>query len=123
MLSTLAAAEFLYYIRNMSNNETKDAQRLANIFNALSNPNRLRIVMDHMAESRREERWDSIAEVRTTMRDVGAALGLAPSTVSHHIKELRQAGLLEIKRDGQRMICRINDETIAELAEFFNGRH
>ncbi len=37
------------------------------------------------------------------------------STISHHLKELREAGLITMDRRGQRMICRIRPEAVLFL--------
>lgn len=47
--------------------------------------------------------------------DLGAGLGVAPSTISHHIKELRVAGLIRCERSGQRIDCGINAEALEDL--------
>lgn len=43
-------------------------------------------------------------------------LGLAPSTVSRHLGQLRQAGLLEARRDGRWIHYRLADSAASELA-------
>jgi ArsR family transcriptional regulator len=40
------------------------------------------------------------------------------SKVSHHLKELRLAGLISVERRGKNMICGVNREAIAALAEY-----
>lgn len=55
------------------------------------------------------------------MGELGADLGLAASTVSHHVKELRLAGLLEMERRGQRIECWINEDAVRLLAEFIGS--
>ena len=50
---------------------------------------------------------------------LGKDLGIAPSTSSHHIKELYQAGLINMKRRGQTVECWVDPETLDTLAEFF----
>ena len=42
------------------------------------------------------------------------------STVSHHIKELRRAGLITVERRGKHMICGVNREAIAALSKYLN---
>lgn len=42
------------------------------------------------------------------------------STVSHHLKELRIAGLITIERRGKNMICGVNREAIAALAAYLS---
>ena len=40
------------------------------------------------------------------------------STVSFHLKELRQAGLITMERRGKNMLCGINREAVASLAAY-----
>ena len=42
------------------------------------------------------------------------------STVSFHLKELRQAELIAMERRGKNLICSVNRETLARLAEYFH---
>ena len=60
--------------------------------------------------------------MRTCAGEVGEGLGIAPSTVSHHLKELRRAGLIKVEKRGQRAECWVDPEILAELAEFFDVR-
>ena len=53
---------------------------------------------------------------------LGKDLGIAPSTVSHHIKELRRAGLIIIRRRGQTLECSVNPDVLELLAAFFEPR-
>ena len=104
----------------MSNGRTIDMDQAAAMFKALSNPQRLRIFLKFCQNgtgSSCEANDDGIA---CCVADLGGDLGLAPSTVSHHIKELRQAGLLQVERRGQRIECRIRDEVLPRLAFFFD---
>ncbi len=41
------------------------------------------------------------------------------STFSHHLKELKEAGLITMERRGKFMICGVNRESLAKLASFF----
>jgi len=51
--------------------------------------------------------------------ELGKDLGIAPSTLSHHIKELRRAGLIRMERRGQKIDCWIDPATLKALKEFF----
>jgi ArsR family transcriptional regulator len=57
--------------------------------------------------------------MRECVGAVGKNLGLAPSTISHHIKELHRAGLIKMKRRGQTVECWVDPETLDSLATFF----
>jgi len=52
--------------------------------------------------------------------DLGCNLGIAPSTVSHHLKELHRAGLIRSRRQGQRIECWVDPEVLNSLSHFFN---
>ncbi len=43
---------------------------------------------------------------------------LSRSTISHHFKELQNAGLINCEREGQTYRCRINEETVNAVKGF-----
>ena len=54
--------------------------------------------------------------------DLAQEFRLAPSTVSHHLTELRTAGLIEMERRGQFLFCRVREDVVKELLGFLRGR-
>ena len=42
------------------------------------------------------------------------------STVSHHLHELAEAGVIDIERSGKRMLCTLRTETLRELSDHLN---
>ena len=42
------------------------------------------------------------------------------STISHHLKELRLAGLITVERHGKNMICGVNRDAVATLAAYLS---
>ena len=103
----------------MSNFHNDDAQRLADAFKALSNPHRLSIFMRLASCCLPGGTCNTEADMRECVGAVGKNLGLAPSTISHHIKELHRAGLIRMKRRGQTVECWVDPETLYSLAKFF----
>lgn len=52
---------------------------------------------------------------------LGEAFDLAQPTVSHHLKRLRQAGLVDSRKDGTWVHHRIRPEAMAGLAALLEG--
>ena len=52
--------------------------------------------------------------------ELGQDLSIVPSPISHHIKELKQTGLIRMERNGQKIECYINPETVSALKVFFD---
>jgi ArsR family transcriptional regulator, arsenate/arsenite/antimonite-responsive transcriptional repressor len=106
----------------MSNYQSDQTERLATMFQALSNPQRLRIFVTLMNCCPPGECPSfGLAEMRRCVGVLGKDLGVAASTVSYHLKELRQAGLLQVERRGKTVECWIDLEAVRQLAAFFNG--
>lgn len=114
----------LFNIRNMSKCEcdTKEGnaidpselERFAQMFKALSNPHRLRILLELSRCAPPEGHFETdVEQVESCQQEFANCLGLAPSTISHHFKELRQAGLLRMRREGKRVIVGIDKESLA----------
>lgn len=100
---------------------------LAEAFQALSNPNRLTLMkrllkrsVSCSAAERPEE-----CEMDPTccgFGELAEELDIGKATVSHHLKELRRAGLVERIREGRRVYVRANTERIEELRQFLDAR-
>ena len=92
------------------------------IFKALSNPGRLEILkfiyssgMSGMIEGEA-----SCCEKCSCMGDIVKKFNLAPSTISHHAKELVRAGLVKVERDGQFIRLVPNPEALEAVGAFTN---
>jgi len=105
--------------REMSNHEIDDVERLAAAFAALSNPQRLRMFIKLASTCRAGKDEPVPPRPFCCATEVGEGLDLAGSTVSHHLKELRQAGLMHVERHGRRIDCWASQETLERLATFF----
>ena len=108
----------------MSNNQKIPLEQLADIFKALSNPNRLKIFLRLSTCCRpgtvgiydRTRDADSMF-----IGELGKDLSVGKPTVSHHIKELRRVGIIQTERRGQNIACWINADIIDQLRLFFSG--
>jgi len=99
-----------------------DRWRLSLALKALAHPNRLRIytrLVDCCPPGTRCRA--SRREARACVGDLGRDLGIAASTVSHHVQQLHRAGLIHMERCGQNVECWIASETLGAIAEFFES--
>src|SRR4030042_173170 len=103
----------------MSNNQNDKVEKFSDIFKALSNPNRLKIFLRLVSCCVPGTVWSFEAQEGACVGDVAKGLEIVPSTVSHHIKELRQAGLIKMKRSGQKIECWVDPEVLKDLEGFF----
>ena len=107
----------------MSNYKDDNIEKYSEIFKALSNPNRLKIFIRLISccnPGTVTEIDDAMGpESCACVGELGRDLDIGLSTISHHIKELRRAGLIRMERRGQKMDCWIDPETMANLKGFF----
>ncbi len=102
-----------------TNIDENEIQRFADIFKALSNPNRLKIFLELLPHLESGEVCTGDTEqVDACQLEMATRMNLAPSTVSHHIKELKQAGLVDITRRGRNVDLQINPGTLSLLRSF-----
>jgi ArsR family transcriptional regulator len=94
---------------------------LATLFKALSNPNRLRIFLEltHCAADGKFCTSIGADEVVNCQQQFAQKLGLAPSTISHHFKELRQAGLLKMRKEGKNLIVWVDTQAVESIKDLF----
>ena len=105
----------------MSNYRTADNEHFTKIFKALSNPHRLSIFMSLANCCYVQNTTDDTSDqVCTCVGTIAKDLDLAPSTVSHHLKELYGAGLIKMKRRGQTVDCWVDPDVIDSIITFIN---
>jgi ArsR family transcriptional regulator, arsenate/arsenite/antimonite-responsive transcriptional repressor len=88
----------------------RDAVRAADDFEVLSHPVRLQL-LDVLARN----------EGRVCVCDLEAAVPVKQPTVSHHLKLLRDAGLIEREKVGLWAYYRVNRSALAGLRERLTG--
>jgi ArsR family transcriptional regulator, arsenate/arsenite/antimonite-responsive transcriptional repressor len=96
-----------------------ELSNISRYFKALSSEQRLRVYL-MVLKAEREEEGCCQGLLRAFSRAC-EMLKLSRSTVSHHIKELEESGLLTCERQGQSVCCQVNEAALAELREFMAG--
>jgi ArsR family transcriptional regulator, arsenate/arsenite/antimonite-responsive transcriptional repressor len=91
-----------------------DIERLARMFRALSNPNRLRLFLNLLEESKLDLAKGRIHDC-FLVKLLGGLGDIGAPTVSHHVKELADAGLIHTQREGKQLICSVDPDGLAEL--------
>ncbi len=91
---------------------------LALALRALAHPNRLAI-FDRIHEDGLCCQSDAKGN---TVCAIAEDFDLALSTVSHHLKELRDANLITCERRGQQIVCGINYETLGRVLALLSGK-
>lgn len=93
-----------------------DPRQLAKAFKALSNPNRLQIYVEIM----QRRQMDSKDVDGCALTDFINSLNVGAPTVSHHIKELVNADLISVQRQGKFITCYLNEVVCEQLKDFFS---
>lgn len=90
------------------------------MFAALSNPNRLAL-FQRLCSCCAPGTSCSVDEVsKLCVGELGDGLDIAPSTLSHHLKTLVNAGLIQTERSGKRVNCWVDPEVLTRLSAFFS---
>jgi ArsR family transcriptional regulator len=85
-------------------------EEVADILKALADPNRLRIL-------------DTLMQGDSCNCELNDRLGLPPNLLSHHLRVLRQVGLINSRRDvvdGRWIYYAVNKETVTHWRAWFN---
>lgn len=95
-----------------------DQRSLAKMFKALSNPNRLRLFTEIFEARGRYEGGGRGCFLNSIMD----RLNIQAPTVSHHLKELVEAGLVHTDREGKFVTCSVNPKAIEQLRAFLGPK-
>lgn len=94
---------------------------LTALFKALSNENRLRLfeeIRQRGEAAFRDRRLDGFTGC--LLQHVIDGLSVGAPTISHHLKELVQAGLVETTREGKQVRCRVVPEALDRIRRFID---
>lgn len=83
-------------------------RELARVFKALGDENRLRILA-------------RLKDATYGVCDLARCVGIAQPTLSHHLKILRETGLVHAEKEGQWIYCSLNTEAFERLGLDFVG--
>lgn len=84
--------------------EEKEIHLLTNIFKALSDPTRLRIIY-------------VLSKSSLCVCDISTILDMTQSSISHHLRVLRDTKLVKFKREGKLVIYSLDDDHVLKLFE------
>lgn len=87
------------------------ANELAGVFKALSDPVRLRLLSSIAAREGQE----------ACVCDLSVGIDLTQPTISHHLKVLREAGLLDSERRASWVYYRVVPGALQRLSEVFHA--
>ena len=87
--------------KSSKKNCCKDMERMAAAFKALSNESRL-AVFENIRLCQRQAMLNK--DKRPSVCNVANNFNISLSTISHHMKELRNAGLISCERKGQTIL-------------------
>ena len=75
-------------------------------------------MFDVLAEPHRRQILDLLREDERAVGDLVAEVGISQSSVSKHLRVLRDAGLVEVRTDAQRRVYRLRPEPLREIDEW-----
>lgn len=72
-------------------------------------------VLEVIAEPTRRRILDAVRDAECSVNDLVERVGMHQPGVSRHLKVLRDAGLVQVRRDAQRRMYRLRAEPLMEL--------
>ena len=74
-----------------------------------------------LADPTRRQIIESLASGESAFGDLADQFDMSRPAVSQHLKVLREAGLVHVRKDAQRRIYRLNAEGLDELGEWLDS--
>ncbi|MDP4092664.1 MAG: metalloregulator ArsR/SmtB family transcription factor [Bacillota bacterium] len=90
-----------------------DIKKYTKIFKALSNENRLEIYLKIV--EKQEASFDTGDEC--FINEIAGCFKIGAPTISHHIKELSNAGLIFTEKKGKYLICKVNEGVVDQVSK------
>lgn len=73
-------------------------------------------VLECLSDPRRLAILESLADGQRCLCDISTALGISDALASHHVKRLRESGLVVAERRGVWLHCRLAPDALDRLA-------
>lgn len=89
--------------------EQKELKKAAQILSKISHPYRLKLVLN-------------LIENKCCVKDIGEGLGVPQATASHHLKQLREAGVVKNYRKGTSVLYCVEDPWVIDLLLFLKEK-
>lgn len=103
-----------------------DVKTYAKIFKALSNPNRLEIFLGIATGNKKRYKDTCNFKLNPDEKYISEMLHMFSSigapTISHHIKELANVGLITTEKRGKYLVASVNQDTWKVLSAFFSEK-
>ena len=90
-----------------------DTKKMAKVFKALSNHNRLELYLKIVEN---QETTYNTCE-GCLISDIAQTLNIGSPTISHHLKELSNADLIFTERKGKFLVAKVNGKIVDEVSE------
>ena len=71
-----------------------------------------------VAEPRRRQILDALADGERPVNDLVSALGMAQPQVSKHLRVLREVGAVEVREDGRQRLYRLNGHALKPIHDW-----
>ena len=100
-----------------------ESHELAGIFKALADPTRVEIFQflckrcSHVMVEDGDDTWMLAGPTAGEVCHAVSGSAKITAKISHHLKEMRVAGLIAVKRRGKNMICGVRREAVMRLRE------
>jgi DNA-binding transcriptional ArsR family regulator len=75
-------------------------------------------MFDVLAEPHRRQILDLLRESERAVGELVDEVGISQPNVSKHLRVLREAGLVDVRTDGQRRVYRLHAEPLREIDEW-----
>jgi ArsR family transcriptional regulator len=103
--------------------ERQDLRWMASAFAALANENRLSMFLHLRSKELECNAGDGacFTDHCCSVGELVANLSVTQATVSHHLKEMSRADLIETKRRGRFIYCSVNESAVERLEVFLRS--